>query len=114
MTRQFIGLGTNALASVTAPFLIITAIATAIRDPRAGDLIDIIIIALTTIGAIGMMICAKRSTKTGLALAAIPLIATIFGMLDGPSILWKLQLPLTLMPAAAGILIARTMTPTSN
>ncbi len=114
MQRQFIGLATDKLAIATTPFLIATAIATAIRDPRAGDLVDIMIIAMTTLGAIGIMICAKRSQKAGLALAAIPLIATICGLLIGPSILWKLQLPLTLMPVAAGILIAKTMTPTPN
>ncbi len=114
MPRQFIGLGTDQLAIATAPFLIATAIATAIRDPRAGDLVDIMIITMTTLGAVGIMICTKRSPKAGLALAAIPLIATICGLLIGPSILWKLQLPLTFMPAAAGLLIARTKTPTPH
>ncbi len=108
MNRQIINLPTQAIAAATAAALALTIFGTAMRDPRASDPADLLLLAFTTLSALGIMICAKRTAATGLILAAIPLAATIIGLTAGPSILWKIQLPLALLPVAAGILISRT------
>ena len=71
------------------------------RDPLPTDAADIALMAVNLTSAMTAMTLAVVKPRTGKLFAILPALAGLYGFWFGPSILWKLQLPLMLAIWAA-------------